>query len=127
MKTVVIDGAAIVDEPSLHREFAAKMGFAGFYGHNWDAWIDCMGYITEPEAKMTEVHVASGDELLLKVVDGHALERRCPELVKVLLECGDFANERLQRRGEGTRIRVFLGGAAQQAVAADDPAAGKSE
>ena len=127
MKTVVIDGAAITDEASLHREFAAKMGFAGFYGHNWDAWIDCMGYITEPEAKMTEVHVAVGDELLLKVLDGRALERRCPDVVKALLECGDFANERLQNHGETTRIRVLLDGAAQQSVAANDSTAGKSE
>ena len=114
-----------MDEASLHREFAAKMGFAGFYGHNWDAWIDCMGYLTDPEAKMTEVHVAIGEELLLRVLDGRSLQRRCPDLVKALLECGDFANERLQNHGEGTRIRILLDDAAHQAVAADDPAAGK--
>ena len=76
---------------------------------------------------MRDVHVAVGDELLLKVLDGRALERRCPDVVKALLECEDFANERLQNHGETTRIRVLLDGAAQQSVAADDSAAGKSE
>jgi RNAse (barnase) inhibitor barstar len=126
MKTVLIDGAAITDEASLHEEFAVKMGFAGFYGHNWNAWIDCMSYITEPEAEMVEVHVSVGEELQVKVSEGRALEQRCPDLVKVLLECTDFVNERFERFGEGTRIHVLLDDAAQQAIAPDGPAAGTS-
>jgi RNAse (barnase) inhibitor barstar len=118
MKTVLINGRVITDEGVLHDEFAAEMGFPGFYGQNWDAWIDCMSYITEPEAEMTKVHVAVGEELQVCVSDGRELERLCPDLVKNLLECTEFVNERFKRRGEDTRIRVSLD-AAQQGVAPD--------
>jgi len=113
MKTVLINGTTITDEGTLHEELAAKMGFPGFYGQNWNAWIDCMSYITEPEAEMTEVHVAAGEELQLCVSGGRELEERCPDLVKILLECTDFVNERFQNAGEDTRIRVLLDDAAQ--------------
>jgi len=117
MKTVLINGTAITDEAALHLEFAAKLGFPGVYGENWDAWIDCMSYVTEPEAEMTDVHVGVGEEVQICVSGGRDLERRCPELVKALLECTDFVNERFQARGEGTRIRVLLDGDAPQGVA----------
>ena len=115
MVTILINGVTITDEDSLHEEFAATMGFPGFYGYNWDAWIDCMSYITEPEAGMTRVQVAIGEELQVCVRDGRALEQRCPDLTKNLLECTDLVNERFQRRGQTTRIRVLLDDAAQPA------------
>ena len=67
-----------------------------------------MSYITEPEAMMTAVDVAPGEELLVTVVGGQQPRARCPELVKALLECTGFANERLDQIGESTRIRVLL-------------------
>lgn len=57
---VRIDGDRIVDWPSFHGVFAEAFGFPDFYSQNMDAWIDCLGYLDEPEAGMTKVHAKPG-------------------------------------------------------------------
>jgi RNAse (barnase) inhibitor barstar len=39
----------ISDWKSFHAEFRRVFGFPEFYGHNMDAWIDCMTSLDEPQ------------------------------------------------------------------------------
>ena len=108
MSVVVIQGKLIDDERSFHAVFAEALGFPGFYGANFDAWIDCLGYLDEPEAGMTTVHVESGAQLTLHVMDSDHMKKACPDVWVSFLECAAFVNWR----------RVNGGGSALLVVAA---------
>ena len=94
MTAIVIQGKLIDDARSFHSVFAEALGFPDFYGGNFDAWIDCMGYLDEPEAEMTSVHVESGTQLTLHVLDSEHMKKTCPEVWLSLLECAAFVNWR---------------------------------
>lgn len=108
MRTVRIQTSVIADEIALHREFASVMGFPGFYGANWNAWIDCMSYLTSPEAGMTVFHLASDEELRVELVDGNSLKARCPKVFEALAECAETVNGRLKGHGERARITINI-------------------
>ncbi|MFE3761830.1 barstar family protein [Streptomyces sp. NPDC059104] len=38
-----LDGEELHEAGCLHRAFARELGFPGYYGHNWDAMVDCLG------------------------------------------------------------------------------------
>ena len=112
MRVVRLQASAIHDERSLHREFALVMGFPGFYGGNWDAWIDCMSYLTFPDAGMTAFHIAADEELRVDLVGGKSLQVRCPKVLETLAECSETVNGRFKSHGERARITInFVEGA----------------
>lgn len=63
MKTVQVAEEIFQDDSAFHINFAEVMGFPGFYGQNWDAWIDCMSSIDKPSDQMSKITV-DRDELL---------------------------------------------------------------
>ena len=90
MAHVRLRTADIVDRASFHAECQRALGFPGFYGANWDAWNDCMGYLRDPSAEMTGVHLA-GDELLhLELPNAEALGERAPDVLRNLIACTAF-------------------------------------
>ena len=97
---VRIDASGIRDWESFHDVFAKAFGFPDFYGHNMDAWIDCLSSLDEPSAGMTSVHVARGATLTLVVEGAESFKSCCPEQFQVLLECTGFVNWRLADNGE---------------------------
>jgi len=99
-KNVQIDGSMIADWDSFHDQFAATLGFPGFYGRNMDAWIDCMTYLDDPETDMTSVHVSPGDVLVLCVSAVTEFKKKCPEIYDALVECSAFVNYRRIEMGE---------------------------
>ncbi len=48
---IVIDGDKIKDKNSLFREFSEKLNFPGYFGHNWDAFSDCITDLSWLEIK----------------------------------------------------------------------------
>lgn len=98
MKTVTLDGAAVKDEPSFHAECQRVFGFPTFYGGNMSAWVDCMGYLDEPDAGMSAVSVQPGEILVLEVKSAGAFKSAAPSLWLAFLECVAFVN---WRRVEG--------------------------
>lgn len=97
---VQLDCDRITDADSFHAVFADAFGFPGFYGWNWDAWIDCMTWLDDPTAEMTTVHAPPGGVLTLRLDNVDGLVTRCPELFAALVECAAFVNWRRLVTGE---------------------------
>lgn len=45
MSPVVLNGNKLISWEAFHAECATAFGFPSFYGHNRDAWIDCLSDI----------------------------------------------------------------------------------
>jgi RNAse (barnase) inhibitor barstar len=52
VKSIHIPFESFSSDKAFHAAFAEIMGFPAFYGHNWNAWIDCMSYIDDADAGM---------------------------------------------------------------------------
>jgi|SaaInlStandDraft_3_1057020.scaffolds.fasta_scaffold37077_2 hypothetical protein len=77
---VNIDFNKIKDWASFHKVFAEVMGFPEFYGNN-NAWIDCMSYIDDSEAGMSEVTVKQGENLNIHVTGTEVAINNAPEII----------------------------------------------
>ena len=96
---VNIDGRRIQDHTSFHAVFQEAFGFPGFYGHNMDAWIDCMTGLDEDDG-LRSITIAPGEVLTVQVDHYEDLKARCPDVVIGMLECGAFVNWRRIEKGE---------------------------
>jgi hypothetical protein len=97
MTTVFVDTTEITDWPSFHQVFSNTFGFPAFYGSNMDAFIDCLSYLDEPEAEMTDVHVRSGETLAIQLGAVNNFRRRCPDQFAALQDACAFVNWRRTR------------------------------
>ena len=106
---VRLETKRITDETTFHEVFADIMGVPGFYGHNQDAWIDCMGYLDEPEAEMTRFTLPAGEMLYIHVIDTEDFQQRLPTLFRDFIECTAFVNRRRTDAGSPPLLSlVFL-------------------
>ncbi|SFO38186.1 Barstar (barnase inhibitor) [Actinomadura madurae] len=55
----VVDGHACRTRAAFFREAARALGFAAYFGHNWDAFLDCLRDLDRPT-----LTVSHADELL---------------------------------------------------------------
>src|SRR3569833_2214432 len=92
--TVPIPLDEIRDWPTFHNVFQRVMGFPSFYGHNMDAWIDCMTSLDSPGDGMTTVIVDRSGLLVMELHKTTEFERRCPEQFRALLDCTACVNFR---------------------------------
>jgi RNAse (barnase) inhibitor barstar len=98
-REVIIDASEILGWPSFHSVFAKAFGFPAFYGHNMDAWIDCMSALDDPKAGMSGVHAPPNGIVLVKVANARAFAARCPEQAAALNDCAAFVNWRRCEQG----------------------------
>jgi len=89
----------IRDWDSFHDVFAETLGFPDLYGHNMNAWVDCMTYIDDPDDRMSQVHGSKEAGLLLDLGDCTDFAGRCPEQYLALLESTAFVNYRRMEKG----------------------------
>lgn len=106
MPIVRIDPAEIVDWDSFHRVFARELGFPTFYGGNVDAMIDCLSYVDDPSAGMTNVHVRSGEMLAIHLGSIARFKRTCPDQFEALQDACAFVNLRRVDRGAGAILAL---------------------
>jgi hypothetical protein len=103
-----INADEIVDEDSLHDVFAKAFGFPAFYGRNWNAWIDCMSCLDEPESAMSKITVSKGELFTLHVVNTESFHKRLPSIFSAFIECAAFVNYRRTERGEPAVLALVL-------------------
>ena len=101
MTIVRLECKRILDWDSFHSVFQEVFGFPSFYGRNMDAWIDCMSYLDEPDARMSSIFVPPGSVLTLELHGAKDFTARCPEQFSALIECAAFVNWRRSSNGEG--------------------------
>ena len=92
-RVIRIDGREITAWVSFHATFKRVFGFPDFYGHNSNAWIDCMSDLDAPENGMTTIHVKAGETLTIYLEHSRTL-RQYPDILEGLLEMVDFVNSR---------------------------------
>ncbi len=97
---VRIDCRTIRDWESLHHVFAEAFGFPSFYGHNGNAWIDCMSSLDSPEDGMTTIHTARGHVVVIQLDYVREFECGCPELFAALSDWCAFVNWRRIEMGD---------------------------
>ena len=100
MTLVSVDLRRISDWDTFHNVFAESFGFPDYYGRNMDAWIDCMTYLDDPSAAMTEVYAKPGGVLTLQLDHVKDFARRCPEQYAAIVECASFVNWRRIETGD---------------------------
>lgn len=110
LKTVEINCNNITDWDTFHDEFYQVFGFAGFYGRNMDAWVDCMSYLSDPDAQMTTVHCEEGRVITLELKNIKAFKTRCPEQYDAIIECSAFVNWRLIENGHSPVLALSFYG-----------------
>ena len=82
-----------------HDLFAEAFGLPDFYGHNWDAWIDCMSHLDEPDAGLSSIHVEKGGIVTIHLSHAETLKRNQPDLLAALCESAAFVNWRRVEAG----------------------------
>jgi RNAse (barnase) inhibitor barstar len=95
-----IDCSRIRDWASFHDEFNRVFMFAGFYGRNMDAWIDCLSSLDKPDAQLTGVHCESGKVLTIELENAAEFKALRGEQYMALIECAAFVNWRRIQQGQ---------------------------
>jgi hypothetical protein len=106
MPVIRIPVGQITNWDTFHDVFSDVFGFPPYYGRNPAAWIDCMTYVDEPDAGMTQVTVGAGDVLTLHLDGVDEFAGRCPEQYDALIEWVAFVNWRRIEVGERAIIAL---------------------
>jgi len=92
MKTVTINADEIADWDAFHETFRHKLSFPSYYGKNMDAWIDCMGDLSEM--------------VILNIHDISKLKTANTEVYEAINECSAFVNWRQVSEGKDALIAL---------------------
>lgn len=107
MAKVHLNGAAIRDWPSFHRECQIKFGFPDFYGGNMDAWIDCLSGLRDNDG-MSAFTLAPNETLQIEIANSAVLQNQAPQILATLPDCVDAVNERYAENGENPALELLL-------------------
>lgn len=112
MQTRIVNVPAeqITSEESFHSVFQRAFGFFSGYGHNGDAWIDCMTWLDTPTAALSELTVERGNLVAIRIQNPQDFQDRCPDLFQSLVEMTAFVNWRRRRKGEPPLLVLLLDG-----------------
>ncbi len=88
-----LDGRELRDAPSLFRTFARELDFPGYFGHNWDALVDCLHDWHGPGRG------GQGLAIVIEHADGLRHAEFLGLLVSVLTQAAEHSNLRLDADG----------------------------
>lgn len=107
MPTVSLDCRRIADWKSFHAECQAVFGFPEFYGHNMDAWIDCLGGLRDGDG-MSKFTLLPEETLCIEVLHSLSLRQKAPEILEALEDCAAEVNERCVENGQKPPLSLLL-------------------
>lgn len=106
MIRVKIDTSKILDWNTFHYVFSEGFGFPAFYGRNMNAWIDCMSYLDDPDAGMSEINCSKGDFVVIELTEAKTFKERCHEQYEAIIGCAAFVNFRSLDAGENPLLML---------------------
>jgi RNAse (barnase) inhibitor barstar len=107
MANVQLDGVAIRDWLSFHRECQTKFGFPEFYGRNMDAWIDCLSTLRNDDG-MSAFTLAPDETLQIEITNSSVLRNQAAQIFDALPDCVDAVNERYIENGEKPAVELVF-------------------
>ncbi|NVJ66761.1 MAG: barstar family protein [Gammaproteobacteria bacterium] len=96
----------MADEDSFHEVFKRTFGFPDFYGKNFDAWIDCMTYLDDPNSGMAKVNVSHGEICTLNLINAKNFHKNAKSLFHTLNELVAFVNYRRIEMNENPLLAI---------------------
>lgn len=107
MAVAELNGAAITDEASFHRQSREAFGFPASYADSIDAWVDCMSYLRDDE-NMTKFRLKANEVLEIVILDADTFKAAAPDLLEELTFCIGGINERYEDYGEKPALELIL-------------------
>ena len=93
MAETTLDTAKINDWQSFHTESANTFGFPDFYGHNLNAWIDCLTYLPDGDG-MSRFVLGASEQLFIQLPHFDNFSKTQPEICLAFLQCVADVNQR---------------------------------
>ena len=81
---VTIDFSKIQDWDTFKNVFVEVMGFPDFYGKNIDAWTNCVSYVDDLGAGMSDVTVSDNENLDINVLGTESSFKTARKFSKLL-------------------------------------------
>jgi len=103
---VFIDATALNSEAHLHAELRFKLGLPPDYAANWDALVDCLPSIGDPDAHLCRYWEYTPTKRLVLSVRGFSFPDIDPTLLTSLAAAVASANHRL--RDDAVENRVWM-------------------
>jgi len=105
MPRVVLPTQEIRNEKTFHAVCQRVFGFPDFYGHNMDAWTDCLSCLDDPAAEMSSFTLAPGELLVVVVPESAKLK---DEIFDALIDGAVAVNSRFVERGKQPLLALVL-------------------
>ncbi|MNR78087.1 Barstar (barnase inhibitor) [compost metagenome] len=107
MAIVHLNGASITDWAGFHSACKAEFGFPDFYGHNMDAWVDCLSYLRDEDG-MSKFRLKPAEKLQIIVDHADILQKTAPDILEEVAFCIEGINERYADYGENPALELKL-------------------
>jgi len=106
MANVTLPLARIIDWASFHSVSAEAFGFPDFYGHNNNAWIDCLSSLSDGDG-MSKFALGESEHLFIHLPDFEAFQRQHVELANGFLDCTAAVNSGYISQGDIPRLALL--------------------
>jgi hypothetical protein len=104
--TVFLNGATFTSDEQLHDELTLKLGLPNWYGRNFDALLDCLSSIDEPNENLcAHWELNPGKHMVLQVRNLPGTSANEALLMK-FVQTISAANERLNRHKRDVKIWI---------------------
>ncbi len=102
--TLFIDAESLSDREHFHEEVAFKLGLPDWYGRNFDALLDCLSSISDPQSNLCGRWKWQAGKHLVLSVRGFSKDSVNSDILIAFLEVVADANQRLSRDRPKRRI-----------------------
>ena len=104
-KKIKIDFTRIKTLDDFYTELSSLFGFPDFFGRNVNALIDCLFSLRYPEDKMTKIHVADSEYLLIEL---HHFSLATDEIKEILIVTIENVSLKCTEKGQEPSIVLLL-------------------
>jgi Barstar (barnase inhibitor) len=101
---VFIDATALTSDARVHAELRFKLGLPSDYAANWDAFVECLSFIGDPDAHLCRYWEYTPTKRLVLSVRGFTSADVDPTLLVSLAAAVASANDHLRQTDADNRV-----------------------